>query len=326
MGGKFAPFFLALTTTLLLFLGVGVWWFWANGSASSDPKAEQQTFIVRKGESVISIAENLKRDRLIKSAVAFRILVISQNLSGKIQAGSFKLKPTLTPAQIGEIFTHGTNDIWIIFPEGWRKEEYGRRLAANLTNFDYKIFLDLTENLEGKLFPDTYLFPKEATPALVVTTLTANFDKKTLGLDITPEKLILASLVEREIRRDEERRIVAGILLKRLKNGWPLQVDATVQYVVANVRCGSLGSRGNFQCDWWQPLRSGDLEIKSPYNTYKLKGLPPTPIANPGLASIKAAVNPQDSDYWYYLSDRNGETHYAKTVEEHNKNIQEYLR
>jgi len=131
----------------------------------------------------------------------------------------------------------------------------------------------------------------------------------------------IASLVERETRSEAERPVVAGILLKRLKAGWPLQVDAAVQYAVAGVNC----SRFDPACQWWPSLTKEDLMINSPFNTYKFKGLPPAPIANPGLSSLEAAFSPEESDYWFYLHDGQGQIHYAKTLAEHQENIQKYL-
>ena len=123
---------------------------------------------------------------------------------------------------------------------------------------------------------------------------------------------------------------MAGILLKRLKKGWKLQVDASVQYAMANVKCTNLlddRQALNVKCDnWWPMLKTEDLKIDSPYNTYTNLGLPPGPICNPGLASIKAVVNPKETDYWYYLSDKQGNIRYAKTNEEHEENIAKYLK
>ena len=116
--------------------------------------------------------------------------------------------------------------------------------------------------------------------------------------------------------------MVAGILLKRLKADWPLQVDATLQYALANFRCSQIKT----DCNWWLIPTAADKKTDSLYNTYKYKGLPPTPICNPGLVSIEAVVYPQDSDYWFYLSDKKGQMYYARTVEEHNSNIQKYLQ
>ncbi|MBI4033134.1 MAG: endolytic transglycosylase MltG, partial [Candidatus Blackburnbacteria bacterium] len=140
----------------------------------------------------------------------------------------------------------------------------------------------------------------------------------------------LASIVERETLTDEERPIVAGILLKRLEAGWPLQADATLQYAIASVNCTlrkETSAAQSVKCeDWWPIPSSEDKKIKSLYNTYLNRGLPPGPIANPGLSSIKAVVSPQDSPYWFYLHDGNGKIHYAKTSEEHAENIRKYLQ
>jgi UPF0755 protein len=154
-----------------------------------------------------------------------------------------------------------------------------------------------------------------------------NFDKKVtaaMRLDaaktgITFDQTItLASLVEREGRTDADRPMIAGILLNRLHQKMPLQVDATLQY--------ALGYQP-FEKSWWKKeLTDDDKKINSAYNTYANPGLPPGPIANPGLASIKAAIYPTATDYLYYLHDSTGAIHYAKTVEEHNANVRKYLQ
>jgi len=155
----------------------------------------------------------------------------------------------------------------------------------------------------------------------------ANFDSKVDSLtpsntNLTkPQLIILASLIEREMKTGDERPIVAGIILNRLNAGMPLQIDATVQYAVASARCGS----EIISCAWWEPLASADLVINSPYNTYENTGLPPTPIANPGLSAIKAAYNPSTTDYLYYIHDSSGTIHYATTLEEQDANIKKYL-
>ena len=172
--------------------------------------------------------------------------------------------------------------------------------------------------------------PRDATAEATIEIMRNNFGKKAKPVlaDINQqgfsprEALILASMVEREVRTDEDRPLVAGIILKRWQNGWPLQIDATVQYAVATVRC-DVQDAG---CNWWpQNLTQQDLRIDSPYNTYRFQGLPPAPICNPGLASIEAVVNYQESPYWFYLSDASGKMHYAETVEGHNANVAQYL-
>jgi UPF0755 protein len=138
--------------------------------------------------------------------------------------------------------------------------------------------------------------------------MTVTFDKKVK--DVTYKQLIVASLLERETFADSEKPIVAGIIYKRLENDWPLQIDATLQYIKGN----------------WKPVYSIDKELNSPFNTYKNLGLPPSPIANPGLSSILASISPEASEYWYYIHDNDGKIHFGRTLEEHNANIAKYLK
>lgn len=248
----------------------------------------------------------------------------------KIQAGSYSFSFGMTPRAILQLFSHGTADIWVTFPEGWRREEIGRRLKASLEDFDYQKFLDASFGKEGYFFPDTYLLPRTMTAEAVVKILEDNWQKNFDGTirgamnkeGLTEKQvMIFASLVEREARLDNDRPLVAGILIKRWKNNWPLQVDATLQFALGNRSC--IGRE--LTCDWWPEVTAKEKTINSPYNTYKYKELPPAPICNPGLSSIKAVVNNQKSDYWFYLSDKNGVIHYSKTSEEHAKNIELYL-
>lgn len=325
---KFNIFILIVLAAIL---GGFFWWRWAIQPASHLKPAPAKIFVIQKGESLTSVANRLDQERLIKSSLAFKILVLTKDLAGQIQAGDFRLRPSSTTEEIAYILTHGSLDIWLTFPEGWRREEFARRLASNLIEFDGQEFLELTEGKEGYLFPDTYLITKEATSSVVVESFTRNFDKKfspefevvAKARRLTKKQVIIfASIVEREARQDEDRSLIAGILLKRWRKGWHLQADATVQYALATVTCHLQPE----DCNWWASVRKTDLQIDSPYNTYKYPGLPPTPICNPGLASIKAVIDPKESDYWFYLADSSGTVHYAKTNEEHEENIKKYLR
>ncbi len=156
-------------------------------------------------------------------------------------------------------------------------------------------------------------------------------DIRKTGLTLN-EIVILASIVEREAQNDNDRPIVAGILLKRLEIGMALQTDATIQYALATTNCLSREALAKWDkpssinCDWWpKNITNQDLKIASPFNTYLNPGLPPAPISNPGLAAIKAVVYPQKTNFLYYLSDKNGQMHYAQTIDEHNQNIQKFL-
>ncbi len=253
------------------------------------------------------------------------------NKAKKIQAGDFVLNANMDLPTLVEALTHGTTDRWVTFLEGWRREEFAQALVDALSenNKDYAFsqseFLSLTKNLEGQLAPDTYSFTKSTTAKLVVDRLTTQQQKRLSALNNSSgltdsQTLVLASLVERESRVSAERPLIAGVLKKRLQKGWPLQVDASIQFIKATLNCKLL------TCDWWpQNITKTDLTLVSPFNTYANPGLPPSPICNPSLDSLKATYSPKDSDYWFYLHDLQGQVHFAKTIEEHNANVAKYL-
>jgi UPF0755 protein len=311
----------ALLLTALIVAGQ-LWFKEATSPASSDSK-EQKIFVIKKGEGIRQIAERLKAEGLIRSPLAFYLVIRKGNLAKDIQAGDFKLSPSMSADEMALELTHGTIDIWITIPEGWRNGQIAMLLASEL-GIGEEEFLSLAR--EGYMFPDTYLAPKEASASAIVDILKRTFnqkvredlkseiDRSNLSLD---KIVILASIVEREAKDDKDRPLIAGVLKNRLDIGMPLQADATLQYIK-----GYDERTGN----WWTPVVSQDKEIDSRFNTYKYNGLPPAPISNPGLASIKAAANPSKTDYIYYLSEDNGTTHYAKTLQEHNANIRKYLR
>ncbi len=297
-----------------------------NGNAAVD-------FIVKPGEKVYEIAEHLRQEKLINSAALFKIYVRLNNFSGKLQAGSYKIARNLSLVEIINLLQYGTFDVRLTFPEGWRREEMAEYLSQafnrNNPNFSAADFLNQSKYLEGYLFPDTYVVPFDIKTDELINLMKGNFDKRVdnkmrsdlerLGLSLE-DAVILASIIERESNNDKDRPVVGGILLKRLKLGWPLEADATVQYALASINHKEGGG-------WWpKEILADDLTIDSPYNTRKNQGLPPGPISNPGLLSIKAIIYPLETPYWFYLTDKNGVTHYGKTLQEHEDNISRYLR
>jgi UPF0755 protein len=281
-------------------------------------------FVIAPGQPLQKIIDNLQKEDLIRSKIVFYLIVKQLKIDKKIQAGDFRLSPSMNAYEIAQTLTHGTLDVWVTLIEGTRKEEMAEVLNKKV-NISELEFIRLAK--EGYLFPDTYLIPKNADAQMVVNILENNFNQKFTkqmeekgkNKSLTKEQVvILASLLEREAKNFKDKKIIAGILLKRLKADWPLQIDATVQY--------ALGYQPKEKSWWKKNLTSQDLEIDSPYNTYKNKGLPPTPISNPGLDSLTAVVEAEvETPYWYYLSDKKGVVHYAKTLEEHNLNIEKYL-
>jgi len=287
-------------------------------SSDGKPKA----FMINKGSSVALIGNNLQKAGLIKNSIVFKFYVQITNSQNKIQAGEFELSPNLSLSQIVNELKKGPREIWVTIPEGLRREEIAIKFKTTLAKDEAFVqeFMNLTVGKEGYLFPDTYLFPKTATAAQIVTKLTSTFNAKVS--DVTFEQLIMASLLERETFADSEKKLVAGVLYKRKNNDWPLQVDATLQYAKDSLKFKNVLETNKY----WEPAFASDKEINSPFNTYKNLGLPPSPIANPGLSTIEASINPEESDYWYYIHDEDAKIHFAKDLAEHNANIAKYLR
>lgn len=318
---------------ILLFLALLAYW-WFEFTKPPDPSnTETKRFVIPRGLGVSQIGRKLSEEGLIKSYLVFKLYFQLQGKTTQIKAGEYYLSPSEDVRTVVKRLISGPKLLWVTFPEGLRREEIALRLVRELEIKDaenfYLEFMEASVAKEGFLFPDTYLFPKEITPTQVVEILYNNFNRKIepfasdiqkLGMSLN-EVITLASIIERETKTDEERPIVAGILIKRLKAGWPLQVDATVQYAVATRRCEDF----KVDCKWWPILSREDINVNSRFNSYIFKGLPPFPIANPGLSSIKAVVYPEDSDYWFYLHDVEGDVHFSKTLEEHQEAVGKYL-
>jgi UPF0755 protein len=298
------------------------------------PVSKQQSFkrfVIVPGQPFSQIAKNLEKEKLIRSALAFRLLTAQLGITNKIQPGDYSLPTNLSSQDLARLLTHGALDIWITFPEGQRIEQQAAIIDERLNTPDNNLYQFNKDQYiaaaqEGYMFPDTYLVSKEATASGVAEKLRGTFNNKVprslllegIKNNLTENEVVtLASIIERESRSNEERPIIAGILLNRLKEGMPLQVDATVQYAKGY-------DSGNNT--WWPQVTIDDYKsVDSPYNTYLHTGLPPGPISNPGLESIRAAAGPANTPYLYYLHDTNGKIHYAKTGEQHNTNIQKYL-
>lgn len=311
---------------LLLAGAAGFWFNWATGAKSKvdlpvGQAGSQKIFVIQRGERTDSIIKRLHQEGFIKSLLAFKLLLYKEGLKGKIQAGDFRFSSSMSALEIAQELTHGTLDRRVTIIEGWRSEEIASIFNFHISEKSRKEGFSIFKEHEGYLFPDTYLIPQDASAGAVIKILKKNFDQKIESLlsDIQKSDLslkqiiILASIVEREAKHDQDRPIVAGILVKRWQNGWLLQVDATIQYLI--------GKEG----EWWPKVKKADLKVDSPYNTYLYPGLPPAPICNPSLSTIKAVIYPEQTDYWYYLSDKEGKMRYAKTLEEHNQNIRRYL-
>lgn len=317
-------FRISILLVVIVVICVSGWIWWLDGISSVDPSDQKSViFLVRRGNGVRDIAADLAAQRLIRSSTSFFLIVKFLGVEKDLQAGDYRLNRSMDAKTIALELTHGIVDVWVTTLEGWRTEEIATKLAKEL-DIPEAEFLKYAK--EGYMFPDTYLIPRDATPAAVAKLFLTTFDAKVtkdLREDAKKTKLsfedimVLASIVEREGRTNEDRPIIAGILQKRLKEDWPLQADATLQY--------ALGYQ-SYEKSWWKKsLTNEDKKFKSPYNTYLHTGLPPLPIANPGISSITSVIYPKDTENWYYIHDTDGKAHYAKTIEEHEQNIRTYL-
>jgi UPF0755 protein len=315
-------FFILLILVLIIGFILILWWNQANKPINREDNAVV-IFKIERGETVRNIAERLQKQNLIRSSVAFFLLTRFSDIADNIQAGEFRLSPSMNLYTLASNLTHGTVDVQVTIPEGWRNEEIAIKLTKELSIPEKEY---LRHAREGYMFPDTYLIPKDASVSGITQIFLANFNKKVSSdlIDRAKQKnlklnqlITIASLVEREAKYTEDRIIVAGVILNRLKLGMKLDVDATVQY--------ALGYQSDEKTWWKRNLTIEDLEIDSPYNTYQHAGLPPSPIANPGLSSIKAVIDAPETEYLYYISDKSGKIHVAKNINEHNQNISKYL-
>lgn len=298
--------YLWLFPTLAVFI-VSIFYYFNLRPLTS--QKQLHSFTISQGESLSSIAARLKKNRLIRNHYVFIITAYRFGLNNKLQAGIFELSPHLsTPAIIHLLSTSGSPDLWLKILPGTRLEEIAPLLEPfNISCLD---FLNHPQIKEGYLAPDSYKIPAyyQLDQILNIIHRQAPIDRSSL---------ILASILEREARSLEVKQQIAGVILNRLRLNMPLQVDATVQY--------ARDSRLPHPKDYWQPLTKADLQIKSPYNTYLNRGLPPNPICNPGADSISAALNPLQSDYLFYITGSDGLLHPARTLEEHNLNIKKFL-
>ncbi|MBI2597347.1 endolytic transglycosylase MltG [Candidatus Daviesbacteria bacterium] len=303
--------------TIIIFI-IKLFWSSQLSSPSSDKSA--RIFVVDKGEDFSKVVENLKKMGLIKSSWAFTLYGKQSGLANQVQAGTFRLSSSFSAQQTLKTLTEKPLDVWVTLLEGWRVEEMADVLSSKFKSQKSKF---IAAAKEGYMFPDTYLFPIDVAEDQIAIRLKSTFDEKysddlkskikSLGLT-EQQGVILASIVEREARSDKVRTEVASILLKRLKIGMGLNADATIQY--------ALGYQEKEKSWWKRNLTQDDLKIPSPYNTYLYRGLPPGPICNPSLSSLKAVANADsNTPYLYYYHDPKGNSYYAKTLEEHNQNV-----
>lgn len=324
--------------------------------ASDDPT--EVTFVVQPGETATEVATRLQEQGLVVNGDVFRRFMTSQGLDIGLQAGSYQLRANMNMYELAEALQHGASDaLTVTVPEGWRAEQIGWLLEqqglmrsddwmaeVHRGQYDYPWLAGRPAgaSLEGFLFPDTYQLPKDVTPAEIVGRMLADFDTRVAdaieasldGKQIFDPALgnyrpltlydvvILASIVEREAVVAEERPIIASVYFNRMdprfvnETALRLSSDPTIQY--AKGLDPNTGS-------WWNPMQPGEGQtLDSPYNTFRIQGLPPGPICSPGLASIEAVLNPANTNYLYFQAKGDGSHAFAATLEEHLQNQEKY--
>ncbi len=326
-----------VNTAIAILVAVGVivaaagLWFRDAVYGDRSLPAAAVVFIVPQGATLGDVVARLQTAGVLAHPIALRLLARLRGDEADVQSGQFRFPAHQTSDEILRRLVAGAADaVWVTFPEGYTARQMGARLAerslATAAAFDRyaagtRLEVDgtRTTSLEGFLFPSTYLIPVGAPPDRIARILTDQFflelpanagsKARALGLNV-PQVITLASLIEREAKADDERALMAGVYYNRLRAGMPLEVDATIEYVFPQHHA---------------VITRRDLEIDSPYNTYRHTGLPPTPIANPGQASIDAAFAPVHSQYLFYVYKGNGHHAFAKTLQEHNANVERYL-
>lgn len=286
---------------------------------------EMERIVINLDTTEEELISKLKEQRYIRSEWAFNFVLKRKGWQGKIEPGGYKVSKNMNAWILADTLIRFPYQKWVVIPEGLRKEEIAEIAKKELgwSENTKEEFLDFAK--EGYLFPDTYLLQvlnfedagKQAAKRMEnrfnekCQEIFKEFEENNIRNDTA---VILASIIQREAANKEEMPLIAGIIWNRLLKPMPLQIDATIQYIV--------GEPGN----WWRPVTLEEYKIESPYNTYLHIGKPPAPICNPGLAAIEAVVHDQSSDYFYYLHDENGQIHLAKTYEEHQENIETFLK
>ena len=315
----------------------GSFWYLSSAAVHSyGTNKTEERFEVKPGDDIYRLSERLEAAHLISSRYAFMWHLAREGKAHKLVAGTYKLSGNLTIVEIAALVTEGKvipRDIRITFPEGWDIKMMSERLTANalpgaeflalatkpksawLQQYDFLAGVPAGASLEGFLFPDTYFFDPSASAESIIEKMLTNFGKKiddrlraaaAAKSQSLYAAITLASIVENEVRSEEDRKIVSDIFLRRLAIGQALQSDATVKYIL-----GIDKIQHTFE----------ETRVASPYNTYVHAGLPPGPIGNPGIISIQAVAFPESNPYFYFLSDpETGQSVFSVTFEEHVKN------
>ncbi len=296
-------------------------WLWFGVYQPSNFFPIKKVITIPEGSTVSQVGDILKKEQVVRNSLAFRFAVDLVGDSDNIKAGDYYFTKRLNLFDVVKRVTNGVfglEPIKVVVPEGATTYQMAEIFDDKFEKFDTGVFLMFSKGKEGYLFPDTYLFLPNVSTEEILNTMERTFYERLRGIEgeisdfgkPVHEVITMASLLEKEARNFDERRMIAGILWKRLEIGMPLQVDAVFGYIEKR--------------ETFNPKFS-DLEVDSPYNIYKNTGLPPGPIGSPSLEAIEAAVTPKETDALFYLHGKDGVLRIAKTYDEHLKNKRRYL-
>lgn len=307
-------FFVSLFVSFILTCAV-LWYF----VAPVDGNGSKVVFVVPQQTDSFDVPRELKKQQLIRNETVFRWFLVGKS----VVPGGYRLNPSMSAWQIANTLTNAPQLVWVTVREGLRKEQIGELLGTKLGwTSDQEVAWNRQKE-EGQFFPDTYLLPIDEPVSAVAQRFFDRFNEKFAPfLDQYTAKNIkwttgikIASLIERESGGDSDKRLIAGIIWNRLNIDMKLEIDATLQYI-----------KGNSETGWWPRVVPADKYLDSTYNTYRHAGLPSGPISNPGLASIEAALNPEETECIFYLHSPDKEIHCSVTYAEHVENIKKYLQ
>ena len=316
----------------LIAVGFGAYEMYLRAPGASAP---ERTITVANGESLAQVSAQLKEAGVISSPALFSVAADLVGEAEKLHPGNFVFKQGMSISSVLATLRYvGKTEVSVTIPEGYDLSDIANRLVSSgvIAKADdfYAVagkpaspvvidpglvktypFLAGAPNLEGYLFPDTYMFYAGSAPVDVVTKMLNEFNAKTEKLDLTRDQLTLASIIEKEVSGADDRALVSDIFLRRIKQGMLLQADSTVNYATGKSTLA---------------LTNDDLNVSSAYNTYKNAGLPPGPISNPGLEAITAVQNPKANPFWYFLTTSDGVVIYSRTLDEQNAMREKYLK
>jgi len=329
--------YLLSIVVIIILLGAGSGWYIIRQQLEPpEPGSPPVEVVIPPGASSGTVSSILVKKGIIKNPVAFRMYVVLSGKDRQLKSGYYSLSPGLSLPEVVDILVAGkVQDIEFTVPEGYTIKQIARLLQQKGIleedeflqavqkdySFDFLKSIPRDEYyLEGFLYPDTYRISRETSPRDIVLMMLKRFEQVYNDIYIeneitkkysTREIVVLASMVEREAKVDEERPVIAGVFLNRLRRGMRLESCATIEYLLPEPK---------------PVLTHEDLQIDSPYNTYRTSGLPPGPIANPGRASLEAVINPAETNYLYFVAKPDGTHYFSSSLAEHNRAVMRYQK